>query len=447
MNPNLSDTNPNDSLHLDSVIQREQALKRSKRIALLFLIAATAIFLISLFLPKTLGVLFMKAVAEAAMIGALADWFAVTALFRRVHIPFISKHTEIIPRNKERIANNLASFVHEKFFNEQALTELLKKANLAHKLALWLDNSKNCHILAEKLNTFIRSILNIVDDAAIQHLLINAFHELLAQVDLSRGLGSFINSLTRDGRHEPILDDIFLYLGKKLDSNSTQEYLAQGIITWLETEHPNKEKILPTQWIGRNGAKLAIDALGKILLEIANDPEHKIRKDLNKSLASAIEKLKTDEAFKERAELIKNYLRDDEKLKEYLSKLWQSARKRIIEDTQKEDSIISKQVIRASKWFANNLKEDEYLRQSLNRHINDILLKASPELTKFLITHISDTVKNWDDKDMSKQIELNIGKDLQYIRINGTIVGGMIGCIIFILTNIPQIIEYFKVTI
>ena len=421
--------------------EREHALRRSKTIALIFLFGATGIFISTLFFPKSFSVSFIRAVSEAAMIGALADWFAVTALFKRVHIPFISRHTEIIPRNKERIANNLARFVHERFFHTQALQDLLNNANLASKLADWLSEKQNAKIIGTKFNLFLRNALNVVDDTAIQSLLVDAFHHLFAKVDLSQSLGSLIDSLTRDKRHEPLLNDFIIYLSKRLNNDSTQEYLAHGIVNWLEKEHPNKEKILPTQWIGKHGAKLAIDALSKILLEVAQNPEHEIREDIDKAIAGAIEKLKYDEAFKSKAESIKAYMRNDEKLRAYLSKLWRSARKRIIEDTQKEDSIIAAQLENASFWLAKSLKNDEKLINSLNHHINDIALRAAPELTTFLTTHISDTIKNWDDKEMSEQIELNIGKDLQYIRINGTVVGGLIGCILFLLTYIPTVTQ------
>lgn len=375
------------------------------------------------------------------MIGAIADWFAVTALFKKVHIPIISRHTEIIPRNKERIADNLARFVHEKFFNQRSLEQLLEKANLAEKFVNWLSEPKNIELVTKKTNSFIRSFLNIVDDQAIQSLLINAFHGMLSKVDFSRSLGSLIDSLTRDGRHEPLLNEFIIYLGETLDKEDTQDYLSQGIVTWLETEHPNKEKVLPTQWIGRQGAKLAIEAVGKILIDMSNNPEHKLRRDLDKAIIEAIGKLKSDQEFKNKVENIKQYITDDEKLKTYLGKLWISARKRIIADTENQDSSISKQVENACLWLTTNLINDKRLQGSLNQHINDVIMQASPELTSFLISHISSTVKNWDDAEMSQQIELNIGKDLQYIRINGTVVGGMIGCFLFLVTNIPTIIE------
>ena len=369
------------------------------------------------------------------MVGALADWFAVTALFKKVHIPFISRHTEIIPRNKEKIANNLASFVHEKFFNTEALTLLIRKNNPAEKLYQWLNVEKNADLLSQKLNKVFLSLLNVIDDTIIQNFIIKAFHHALSKVDLSRGAGSLLDSLTKDKRHQALLDEAITYIARKLEQEDTQIFMSEGIVRWLQTEHPTKEKVLPTQWIGKNGAKLAVDALSRILSDVAANPKHKIRVDFDEMTQRAILRLKTDESFKLKAEEIKAYIKDDEKLNAYIKKLWQSARNKLTSDVQADDSVIAINLSASASWLGDTLKSDTQLQQSINAHIEDIVQKMAPEFTEFLVKHISDTVKNWDDKDMSRQIELNIGKDLQFIRINGTIVGGLIGLILFFLSH------------
>lgn len=369
------------------------------------------------------------------MIGAIADWFAVTALFKKVHIPFISRHTEIIPRNKEKIANNLAKFVHEKFFNTESLTQLIRNNNPAEKLYLWLNQKKNADLFSQKLNKVALNLLNVIDDTIIQEFIINAFHHALSKVDLSRTTGSLLNSLTKDKRHQALLDEAINYLARKLESDKTQNFIADGIVNWLQTEHPTKEKVLPTQWIGKNGAKLAVDTVSRILTEVAENPNHKIRGDFDGMTQRAILRLKTDTNFKIKAEEIKRYIKDDEKLNIYIKKLWQSARNKLINDAQNDESMIAMNLSSAAQWLGDTLKNDTQLQHAINTHIEDIVNKTTPEFTEFLVKHISDTVKNWDDKDMSRQIELNIGKDLQFIRINGTIVGGLIGLILFLLSH------------
>ncbi|EFN8112134.1 DUF445 domain-containing protein [Escherichia coli] len=325
-------------------------LRRAKMLALSLLLIAAATFVVTLFLPPNFWVSGVKAIAEAAMVGALADWFAVVALFRRVPIPIISRHTAIIPRNKDRIGENLGQFVQEKF-----------------------------------LDTLIAQLI------------------ALLQRDKSR------------------------------------KFIAQQIVRWLESEHPLKAKILPTEWLGEHSAELVSDAVNSLLDDISRDRAHQIRHAFDRATFALIEKLKNDPEMAARADAVKSYLKEDEAFNRYLSELWGDLREWLKADINSEDSRVKERIARAGQWFGETLIADDALRASLNGHLEQAAHRVAPEFSAFLTRHISDTVKSWDARDMSRQIELNIGKDLQFIRVNGTLVGGCIGLILYLLSQLPAL--------
>ncbi|EIU8998969.1 DUF445 family protein [Salmonella enterica] len=329
-------------------------LKRAKRLALSLLLIAAATFVTTLFLPPSFWVLGVKAIAEAAMVGALADWFAVVALFRRIPIPFISRHTAIIPRNKDRIGENLGQFVQEKFLDTQSL--------IAQLIAL-------------------------------------------------------------------------------LQRDSSRTFIARQIIRWLETEHPLKAKILPTEWLGEHSAELVSDAVNSLLDDISHDRAHQIRHAFDRATYRLIDKLKHDPEMAARAENIKSYLKEDEAFNRYLGEIWADLRQWLKTDINAEDSKVKQRIAHAGQWFGETLIADDALRASLNGHLEQAAHRVAPEFAAFLTRHISDTVKGWDARDMSQQIELNIGKDLQFIRVNGTLVGGAIGLVLYLLSQIPALLS------
>ncbi|KQW99810.1 hypothetical protein ASC94_31015 [Massilia sp. Root418] len=417
-------------------MNKELELKKSKRTALLFLAAAALVFMVTAFLPRSFAVDCVKAVSEAAMVGALADWFAVVALFRKVPIPLISAHTNIIPNNKDRIAENLARFVQEKFLDPASLVELIRKHDPIAKLGSWLAEPANDRILGTYVVRLAAGVLDMAEDARIQRFLKDAFHAMLGKLDLSRSLATVLDALTRDGRHQEVLDDVIDAALLHLRAPENQELIASSIIQWLKREHGAMEKVLPTAWLGEKGADWVTEALNTLLLEVAEDRSHKLRRRLDRMIAEFIVKLRDDPSFHERAEEIKHYIRDGEAVNAYLAEIWNGLRSWMRQDLMAEESELHQRVAAMSKWLGEELGRNEGLRASLSRHMEDAARAMAPDFADFLTRHISDTVKKWDTEDMSRQIELNIGKDLQYIRINGTIVGGCIGLLLFLSSHL-----------
>lgn len=368
-------------------------LRRAKMLALSLLLIAAATFVVTLFLPPNFWVSGVKAIAEAAMVGALADWFAVVALFRRVPIPIISRHTAIIPRNKDRIGENLGQFVQEKFLDTQSLVALIRRHEPALLIGNWFSQPENARRVGQHLLQIMSGFLELTDDARIQRLLKRAVHRAIDKVDLSGTSALMLESMTKNDRHQVLLDTLIAQLIALLQRDKSRKFIAQQIVRWLESEHPLKAKILPTEWLGEHSAELVSDAVNSLLDDISR----------------------------------------------YLSELWGDLREWLKVDINSEDSRVKERIARAGQWFGETLIADDALRASLNGHLEQAAHRVAPEFSAFLTRHISDTVKSWDARDMSRQIELNIGKDLQFIRVNGTLVGGCIGLILYLLSQLPAL--------
>lgn len=414
-------------------------LKRAKRLALSLLLIAAATFVITLFLPPNFWVLGIKAIAEAAMVGALADWFAVVALFRRVPIPFISRHTAIIPRNKDRIGENLGQFVQEKFLDTQSLVTLIRRHEPALLIGNWFSQPDNAQRIGQHLLQIMSGFLELTDDARIQRLIKRAVHKAIDKVDLSGTSALMLESMTKNNRHQVLLDTLISQLIALLQRDSSRAFIAQHIVRWLETEHPLKAKILPTEWLGEHSAELVSDAVNSLLDDISHDRAHQIRQAFDRATLKLIDKLKHDPEMAARAESLKSYLKEDDAFNRYLGELWADLRQWVKTDINADDSRVKQRIASAGQWFGETLVADSALRTSLNEHLEQAARKVAPEFAAFLTRHISDTVKSWDARDMSQQIELNIGKDLQFIRVNGTLVGGSIGLVLYLLSQIPSL--------
>lgn len=421
-------------------MDKQHELKRTKRLALLLLLLAAITFIVTLFLPPGFWVSGVKAIAEAAMVGALADWFAVVALFRRVPVPFISRHTAIIPRNKDRIGENLGRFVQEKFLDTDSLLNLIRRHDPSNLLAQWLNAPGNADRIGRHLLQVMRGFLDLTDDARIQNFMRRAVHRAIDKVDLSQTSALLLESLTKNNRHQALLDAAIEQLLKLLHKPSTREFIALQLVRWLKREHPIKAKMLPTEWLGEHSAELVANAVDSLLDDVALDQGHELRLGFNRAVDKLIVKLHNDPEMAERAEEIKGWLKEDASFNRYIGELWNDMRNWLKVDLSSDDSRVQEKVRGAALWLGETLAADPALRDSMNQHLEQAARSVAPEFAGFLTRHISDTVKSWDARDMSQQIELNIGKDLQFIRINGTLVGGTIGLILYLLSQLPQLL-------
>lgn len=431
----------NHFVFVDLTMNKEIELNKRKSLALFYLALFSTIFVITFFVNNNIWVELIRAISEAAMVGALADWFAVVALFKRLPIPFVSSHTGIIAKNKDQIADSLAVFVEKKFLSADAMVQLLSEHKPAEKISEWLLNEKNTIKLGDHLIKISAGMMDFIEDVPVQRFIKSSVNTLLKDVDLSKATGSILETITRNKRHQALLDEGINQFANILSDEETQAFIAQGIVKWLKEEYSITEKVLPSEWIGKTGAQMAISAASSLLNDINNNPDHQLRKNFDNYTSKFIEKLKSSPEFSEKGEEIKQYLQNDETFNKFLNGLWASLKQWIKDDLHNPRSQLRKNIIASGLWIGKALAEDEDLRNSLNEHMKAAARKMAPDFTEYLTGHIRKTIKGWDSKEMCREIELYIGTDLQWIRINGTFVGGFIGFILFATSHTVAIVK------
>jgi len=422
----------------DTTEDPARALRRAKRQALGLLLLVTAVFVATSVVERGLWLNGVKAMAEAAMVGALADWFAVVALFRRpLGLPI--PHTAVIARNQARIGRNLATFVRDKFLDVPSLVALIRRHDPAERLSQWLTAPGNAALLGQQATRLLSAALDTVQDAQVERFIQKAARSLIGQIDLSGALATVLDTLTHNGRHQALLDDVLGKLTELLQNEQTRTWVAQTIVAWLKKEHPRTEKLLPSDWLGDKGSSLLARALESLMAEVAANPQHVLRAQFDTAVARFVERLRTDPEWTRKGEEIRAYLQNDGAVGAYVQTLWQDVRGALRRDLADGQSAVARQVRALGPWLGASLAGDAALRQSLNARLEQWVQGLAPDVSQFVAQHIEDTVRRWDTEEMTQLIELNIGKDLQYIRINGTVVGGLIGLVLFAVSHVGEI--------
>jgi len=414
------------------------ALQRARRHALGLLVLVSAVFVATSVVERGLWLNCLKAVAEAAMVGALADWFAVVALFRRpLGLPI--PHTAVIARNQARIGRNLAVFVRDKFLDVPSLVALVRRHDPAERLAQWLTAPGNAALLGHQATRLASAALETVQDAQVERFIQKAARALIGQVDMSRALAAVLDTLTHNGRHQALLDDVLGKLIELLQNEQTRAWVAQTIVAWLKKDHPRTEKLLPSDWLGDKGSALLARALESVMADVAANPQHALRAQFDAAVQRFIGRLRGDPDWARKGEEIRAWLQTDATVGGYVQALWQDLRGALQRDLADADSVLARQVHNLGQWLGQSLAGDAALRQSLNDRLERWVEGLAPDVSAFIAQHIEDTVRRWDTEEMTQLIELNIGKDLQYIRINGTVVGGLIGLMLFVVSHAGEI--------
>lgn len=414
---------------------RAAQLAHAKRQATGLFIAVVVVFALTYAFPQNLWVECIRAMAEAAMVGALADWFAVSALFRRIPLPYLARHTDIIARNKDRIGDNLSAFVRDRFLDAPSLVTMIRRHDPADMLAQWLTSPANSGLLGKQVSRLMATALDTVEDDKIQELLNSAARALIGQLDISRTMAAALGALTHERRHQILLDDLLVRLNALLQSPETRGFIANTLVNWIKREHPLKQKVLPTDWLGGKGASAISHAVETLLVEVAKDPNHQLRDALDEAIAKLIERMQNDPDWEERGEQIRSYLQNDEALGSYVHEIWADLRRKLRADLQDENSAIASSVSSMGKWLGMSLAGDAALRVRLNVRLELWAAQWAPDVAQSVAEHIRATVQRWDAQEMAQLVEQHIGSDLQYIRINGTIVGGFIGLILFVISH------------
>jgi len=399
------------------------ALLRQRRLATGLLVVMALLFLATRLLPEpSFAVLLVRAASEAALVGGLADWFAVTALFRH---PFglAIPHTAIVPRNKDRIGDGLGRFVERNFLEPDLLTAKLRSLDLARRGSTWLAAPANARRLATRLAAAAPFLLDALGDQELRAFLRRTLRDQLSATNLAPPLGRLLEVMTQARHHQALFDRALLFTTELLIRNEERFYtiVSEKSSWWVPPS------------LDRTIAKRLLKGIYELLDELTA-PDHEVRRGFDTAVAELIEKLKHSPEFHARVDALKHELVETPVVQEYLDAVWDELRRLVLADVQAPDSRLVTTLADALASLGRNLARDEAMRARLNatleRAIVDLAVPWRQEIGRF----IAEVVHSWDTQTVTERVELVVGRDLQYIRINGTVVGALVGVALFLLS-------------
>ncbi|WP_188543982.1 DUF445 domain-containing protein [Rhodococcoides trifolii] len=368
---------------------------------------------------------YVRAASEAGMVGALADWFAVTALFRHpfgIPIP----HTAIIKKKKDQLGSSLGSFVGQNFLAAEVVTQKIHSAQVPLRLGTWLADKDHSDRVAEETSTILRGVLDLLDDEDIAQVIDNTIVKRLADPQWGPPIGRVLTSLLEDNRQKPLIDLLAL---------RAHEW-AQGS---LETIDRVVTRDSPS-WSPKFVDVLLGERIHKELVEftwkVRSNPDHELRVAANKFLTDFAHDLQHDPDTIAKAENIKSELMGRDEITGLAAATWKVAKKLIVESVDDPNSTLRAKVSENVQKFGIRLRDDEELRTKVDGWLLSGVRYIVDNYTDEITTVITDTVARWDADEASKKIELQVGRDLQFIRINGTVVGSLAGLVIYTVSQL-----------
>jgi len=414
---------------------RSRDLQRMKAIALGLLAGAAVVYVIaSLQHARHPAWGYVAAFAEAAMVGAIADWFAVVALFRHpLGLPI--PHTAIIPSNKDRIGENLATFICANFLSNEQVLEKLERFDAAGRLARWLADPRHADQVATHLSAALRYGLGVLDDERVRAFFRSTVVTRLEQVDVSRLTGQLLDVLTADNRHQQLLDGMLQQLARMLDDETIKAAVAEVVATEVKyLRFVGLDNVA-----GRYATEKMVSGVVKLAGDMGADPQHPLRVRFDEFVASFIGRLKDDPAVRLKGEAIKQELLAHPALSHYLHGLWSEMIAWIQRDLDEDASAIRSQVVHGTRSVGEKLLADPAMQSWINEQIRIAAPRWIERYREDIRLYIIARVGDWNAAEMTQELERNIGRDLQFIRINGTLVGGLVGLAIYAATQFARL--------
>jgi len=405
-----------------------------KRLATGLLVLVAALYLAAALLePRHPWLWYVARTCEAAMIGAIADWFAVVALFHHpLGLRFIP-HTAIIPRNKGRIAQGISEFIQHNFLSADAVVARIAAFQPARTLCRWLLGPQNAEALAGYGARLMAYALQAIDDERIKVFLQENFTRWAKKADLSTASAHLLDALTENDRHHALFDEALAGLDDLLQREDTRAYIAAEV----QRSAPPYLKSL-NEWLGlkldeRAALRIVEVALRKVT-EVRHDRSHELRARFDAFVARFVERLKSDPATRGKVARIRDEVLASPALAAYVAGLWQSLRAWLAADLAAESSAVRARLAAMARGFGARLEADAAVRQ----WIDDQVLSALPALVEEhrgrFGRFVEDQINAWQEEKLVAELEAHIGPDLQYIRINGTVVGGLVGLALAVAT-------------
>ncbi|MFL6140862.1 MAG: DUF445 domain-containing protein [Labedaea sp.] len=408
--------------------EKRRGLRRMKLVALAFLGGATLIFLATTLwqsagAPGWVG--YLKAAAEAGMIGALADWFAVTALFRHpLGIPI--PHTAIIPSRKDALGTSLGDFVGTNFLSEQVVRNRLRNVGVSRRLGAWLAEPANAERVTEELATVVRGLMTVLRDEDVQAVLEQAVVRRVVGIPWGPPLGKLLTGVFTDHSHHKLVD-----------------LMCDRAYEWVKENHATVLRVVsdraPT-WSPKFVDSMVADKLYGEVLSFAwmvkTDLNHPMRLAIDKFLLEFAADLQTDPATMERAELVKHQVLEHPEVQNIIGSTWSTAKRMLLDAAADPSSELRTRIRDGLISLGSRLAGDETLREKVDGWVEGAAAYVVLNYRAEIVTLITDTVERWDAEETSRKVELQVGRDLQFIRINGTVVGSLAGLLIYTVAQL-----------
>ncbi len=413
-------------LRPDDEALRQERLTRIKRWATGLLIGAAVVFLIARWLEPTWPWLaIVRATAEAAMIGGLADWFAVTALFRHpMGIPI--PHTAIIPMRKDRVGVTLGAFVQKNFLNRDVIVAKLHSLNAAERAARWMVEPDNAKKIARQVARALGAASGVLQDDDVESAITRTAINRIRSTQAGPLLGRFLSVLTADNRHQALLDDAIRLTAKFLSEN--QDLIRERV----ERESP---WWVPGVVDDRIATKI-VTGLERTMQAIHEDPQHPLRLRFDAAIDEFIVKLQASPDVILKAEQIKDDVLNADAVRGFSAAIWADAKATMIRHAEDPEGFKPEAIQKGLHAFGEAILRDPVLMEKIDAWLIEAIVAVVERYQSEVGELIATTVKRWDPIATSRRIELAIGRDLQFIRINGTIVGGLAGMMLYLLQRV-----------
>jgi len=366
---------------------------------------------------------FVKAFAEAAMVGGLADWFAVTALFRRpLGLPI--PHTAIIPRNKDRIGETLAAFLRDNFLTPSVVARRMRSVDVAGAIGRFLANPPPEGRMREGASRLFANLLESLDQERLGGMVKSAVASRLQALQVAPLIGQSLEAAMTDDRHIPILDSIVTWTGRTLDAN---EDLIRGMI------HQRAGWIMRLAGLDEKLADAIVDGLRKLTIDMAVDPKHPLRAKAEEALAALAWDMQYDSEMRSKVEGVKSEIIANKAVTDWVGGLWENSRAGLLRAARDPDAAMAGRFGEALRQLGDTLQQDLRLKRAINQFARRAVVGGVATYGGGIVTLVSETVRGWDARTITGRLENAVGRDLQYIRVNGTLVGGLVGLAIHVV--------------
>ena len=400
-----------------------------RRTATGLIVLMAAVFVISdRFLDAHPAWGFVHAFAEAAMVGGLADWFAVTALFRRpLGLPI--PHTAIIPENKDRIADTMAGFLRENFLTPAVVGRRMHAMNLAHAVGAYLADPKAMQDgrIRAGAGELAVEVLESLDPERLGTQVRSGLAAQLEKLEIAPLLGNMLEAMIADGRHRPLIDKIIRWVGLVLEDN---EDLVRTMV------HRRANAVLRFTGLDERLATSVIDGLYKLLAEVLVDPDHPLRNKIEEGLTELATGLREDPEMQARVERAKRELISNPAVADWWQGVWERLRARLIASIRESGGVGGNYLGETLGELGGALRDDPRLQRQVNRFARRTAVGIATRYGDQIVRLVSETVRRWDATTITERVESAVGRDLQFIRINGTLVGGLVGVTIHLLSGL-----------